>query len=300
MDIESGKFSTESEDINNEYKDVLNIIRDIDTICDKEDGNWDPNKLEDYLLNSFKKAGEEALKDNNGIIYATISGGIDSTLSLALLRKSLGDDIKIITFTMGGDENHPDIKNARIAIKKYNTEHYEFIPTSKEIQSGLEDFKKDQPDQNLKEVVSKGDFDIYLLFKKINKLGLQPGRKTIIACDGIDEQLGGYWAHRKDATKEERREIFRSLWQKLETEHIIPLIRSTQKFSVHLIFPYLEEELVKFISKIPVEDRIINKSGKIPLKNIADKLGVPEEMIHRQKRGAIGILEIENRREGKI
>lgn len=279
-----------------EYRETLKTIRNIDTILEEENKNWNSEELEDHLLATFKKAGEEALNANKGIIYTTLSGGIDSTLSLALLRKSLGPGVKIVTFTMGGDANHPDIKYARLASKKYNTEHHEFIPTADDIQSSLGDFKTDRPDEDLKKAVKKGDFDVFLLYKYISSF--KP--KTVIVHDGIDEQMGGYWAHQKDISKEERKEIFRDLWQRLELEHLESLIKSSQRFSVHLLLPYLDEKLVNFIAKIPVEDRASNNIGKKPLKRIASRLGVPAGIIYRPKRGAIGMLEKEELRKEQI
>ncbi|MCX6726036.1 MAG: asparagine synthase-related protein [Candidatus Shapirobacteria bacterium] len=268
---------------NKEYNDVFKTIKTIDTISNKENKNWSIEDLENFLLSSFKKAGQKALKDNNGVIYTTLSGGLDSTLSLALLRESLGSEVKIITFTMGGDKKHPDIKCGRLAAKEFKTEHHEFIPTPDEINIGLEDFKKERPDENLEEAVSKGNFDVYLLYKYISSF--EP--KTVIVHDGIDEQMGGYFLHRKEQLKEgERKENFRSFWQKLKPEHLDGLIKSNRS-RINFLFPYLDKKLVSFIAEIPVEDRVIKEIGKVPLRKIARKLGVPQEIINRPKIGAI-------------
>ncbi len=272
-----------------EYESVFEIIRNVDTISEKEDNNWSLKELEDKLITPFKKAGEEALKNNVGVVYTTLSGGLDSTLSLSLLRKELGPEVKIATFTMGEDENHPDIQHARTAAEKFNTEHHEFIPTPNEIHTALENFKKDRPGEDLKKAVTEGDFDVYLLYKHISQF--KP--KTVIVHDGIDEQMGGYWKHRKDMPKKERKEIFRDLWKKLKPGHLDPLIKSSQQFNIHLLFPYLDKELVSFISKIPVEDRASERIGKKPLKKVAKHFNIPQEIINRPKRGAIGMTEIE-------
>lgn len=279
---------------NKEYNDVFNTIKTIDTISNKENENWSIKDLKNLLLSSFKKAGQKALKDNNGVIYTTLSGGLDSTLSLALLRKSLGSEVKIVTFTMGGDEEHPDVKSGRLAAKKFNTEHHEFIPTIDEINIGLEDFKKERPDENLEKAVLEGSFDVYLLYKYISSF--KP--KTVIVHDGIDEQMGGYWDHRnRKLTEEERKENFRRFWEELKPEHLDKLIESSQRFGISVLLPYLDKKLVNFISEIPVKDRVIKEIGKVPLREIAGKLGVPKKIINRRKRGAIGMLEVEKLRK---
>ena len=274
------------------YDEIFETVKTIDVVS-QENKNWSLDELEVLFDDSFKKAGQKALKDNKGVIYTTLSGGLDSTLSLALLKKSLGSEVKIVTFTMGGDEEHPDIKYGRLAAKKFKTEHHEFIPTLNEIHTGLEDFKKDRPNEDLEKAVFKGDFDGYLLYKYLSHF--RP--KTVIVHDGIDEQMGGYWEHRnKRITEYERKEQFRIFWGKLKSEHLDGLIKTSQGFGIHLLFPYLDEELVGFIAKIPVGDRVKEEIGKIPLREIAEKLEVPRGIINRRKRGAVGMLEIEELR----
>lgn len=278
-----------------EYEGAFKTVRSIDTISEKENKDWSLEDLEDKFLGAFKKVGEEALKENDGKIYTTLSGGVDSTLSLALLRKNFGPEVKIVTFTMGGNTNHPDVKYGRVAAHQFNTEHHEYIPTKEEIHEALLDFKKDRPNEDLKEAVEWGSFDVYLLYKYISRFG----PKAVIAQDGIDEQMGGYWEHRKDIPKEERKEVFRNLWKNLKQNHLDQLIKSNQQHNIHVLFPYLDESLVKYISEIPVEDRASERVGKKPLKEVARRLNVPEEIINRPKRGAIGMTEIEELRESK-
>ena len=274
------------------YGDIFRTVK-TDTISNEENKNWSLGELENLLLSSFEKAGRRALKDNKGIIYTTLSGGLDSTLSLALLRKSLGWEKKIVTFTMGGDEDHPDIKFARRAARKFKTEHHEFLPSPNEIHAGLEDYKTERSREDLEKAVLEGSFDVYLLYKYISSF--RP--KTVIVHDGIDEQMGGYWEHcNKRITEDERKENFRLFWGELKSEHLDKLIKSSQRFGINLLFPYLDEKLVSFIAKIPVKDRVIGEIGKIPLREIAEKLEVPIGIINRRKRGAVGMLEIEELR----
>ena len=273
------------------YDEIFETVKTIDVVS-QENKSWSLDELEVLLDDSFKKAGQKALKDNKGVIYTTLSGGLDSTLSLVFLRKNF-ENAKIVTFTMGGDEEHPDIKYGHLAAKTFKTEHHEFIPTPNEIHAGLEDFKRDRPSEDLEKAVFVGDFDGYLLYKYLSCF--RP--KTVIVHDGIDEQMGGYWEHRnKRVTEDERKENFRLFWGELKSEHLNKLIKSSQEFGIHLLFPYLDEELVSFIARIPVKDRVIEEIGKIPLREIAEKLEVPRGIINRRKRGAVGMLEIEELR----
>lgn len=277
-----------------EYKEIYGAVQNADIVSDHENKNWSIEDLESQLSSALKLSGEKSLEDNGGTIYTTLSGGLDSTLSLALLRKKF-PDAKIITFTMGGDENHPDIKYARLASQKFNAENIEIIPKPEEIQEALAEYQEKFPGRNLKEAVEKGDFDVYLLYKNIGRFA----PKSLIVHDGIDELMGGYWDHRRDNTIEERRKIFADYWGKLIPEHLEPLIKTSRNFNIRLIFPFLDEKLIRAISEIPVEDRASDRIGKKPLRKIADILGISEEIIKREKRGQLGMTEIESLRKLK-
>ncbi|MCJ7804392.1 asparagine synthase C-terminal domain-containing protein [Patescibacteria group bacterium] len=281
------------------YEKIFQTIKTTDIVSEKENKNWSLSRLENLLSSSFKEAGQQALKDNQGVIYTTLSGGLDSTLALAFLRKNFGWETKIITFTMGENEKHLDIKYARLASKRFKTEHYEIIPTIDEKRVSLEEFKKERPEEDLGKAISMGSFAVFLLFKKIRAIvGSQA--KTIIVHDGIDELMGGYFKHRQRELKEnERKENFRSFWQELKPKHLNGIIKNSQCFDFNLLFPYLEEKLIKYITQIPIEERvdIVNEIGKVPMRGIARKLGVPKGIISRRKRGAQAMLEIEELRK---
>lgn len=281
------------------YEKIFQMIKTTNIVSEKENKNWSLLHLENLISSSFKEAGQQALKDNRGVIYTTLSGGLDSTLALAFLRKNFSRETKIVTFSMGGDEEHPDIIFGRLAAKRFKTEHYEIIPTTDEKRVALEEFKKERPEENLEKAVSTGSFAVFLLFKKIRDLAGSQA-KTIIVHDGIDELMGGYFLHRKkQLNRSERKENFRSFWQKLKPEHLDEIIKTSQNFGCNLLFPYLEEKVVKYIAQIPIEERvdIVNEIGKVPLREIARKLGVPKGIISRRKRGQLAMLEIEELRK---
>lgn len=275
------------EKIFSDYQELFDLIKNTDIALVEENENWSLDKIEDRLLESFKTDGQRALEANQGTIYTTLSGGLDSTLAIAFLRKNF-PDAKIVTFTMGGNENHPDIKFARQASEKFNTQSVEIIPDKDEIQETLEQYKRKFSESDLKKAVETGDFDVFLLFKNISQL--KP--KVLLSYDGIDELMGGYWNHRKENTIEQRRNIFNDYWKRLTSEHLTPLINTSESFDIKLLFPYLDEKLIKLISKIPVNDRASDKIGKKPLREIATHLDVPEEIIKRQKMGQVDMTKV--------
>jgi asparagine synthase (glutamine-hydrolysing) len=272
--------------LGNEGEKVLKIVNSVDVVSERENPSWSLENLKDEMLKSFKVAGQKALEENQGTIFVTLSGGVDSTLGLAILRLNF-PEAKIVTFTMGGNENHPDVIHARMAAEKFGAEHREIIPSQDDIQEALAEYQKEFPGSDAKKAVTDGDFDVYLLYKKISSM--RP--KMMIAYDGIDELMGGYWGHRKGKSLEERKGAFVGYWQRLIPHHLQPLLATSQEFDIRLIFPYLSRELAQMISEIPISDRVSDEVGKLPMRELARIFEVPEEIIKRSKRGQVGMLE---------
>jgi asparagine synthase (glutamine-hydrolysing) len=278
--------------LENEGEEVFRIVNSVDVVSERENRNWSLENLKGEMLKSFKVAGQKSLEENQGVIYVTLSGGVDSSLGLALLRQNF-PDAKIVTFTMGGSEEHPDVVHARLAAEKFGAEHQEIIPSQDDIQEMLAEYQKEFPGSDAKKAVTDGDFDVYLLYKKIS--AMRP--KLMIAYDGIDELMGGYWGHRKEKSSEERKKAFAEYWQKLIPHHLQPLLATSQKFDIRLIFPYLNKELAQMISGIPISDRVSDEVGKLPMRELARIFEVPDEIIKRSKRGQVGMLDIEDLRK---
>lgn len=272
------------------YEKLFELVQESNVVSEKENKEWSLNDLKLLLLDVFKEAGEKALKDNQGRIFTTLSGGLDSTLALAFLRKNFPDN-QIITFAMGGSEDHSDIKHARLAAEKFKSQHCEIIPTLDEIHEALMEYQEKFPERELEEATKSGSSDVYLLYKKISKYPYQP--QTVIVHDGIDELMGGYWQHRRAETEEEQKKVFNDFWQKLIPEHLTSLTKIASNFNINLIFPYLDHKVIKTISQIPLKDRVsfgFKEVGKKPLREIAEKMEVPEEIINRPKKGQLDML----------
>lgn len=275
--------------LENEGEEVFRVVNSVDVVSEKENRSWSLEDLKAGMLKSFEKAGQKALEENQGTIFVTLSGGVDSTLGLAILRRNF-PEAKIVAFTMGGNEDHPDVIHARMAAEKFGAEYREIIPGQDDIQETLVEYQKEFPGLDAEKAVADGDFDVYLLYKKIS--AMRP--KLMIAYDGIDELMGGYWGHRKGKSLEERKKAFEEYWQRLAPYHLRPLLSTAQKFDIRLVFPYLDKELAQVISEIPVSDRVSDEVGKLPMRELAKMFDVPDEIIKRSKRGQVGMLEIKS------
>ncbi|MFA5985994.1 MAG: asparagine synthase C-terminal domain-containing protein [Parcubacteria group bacterium] len=245
---------------------------------------WGYGKLEEVLTEAILWCAVKCLRNNDGIICTTLSGGLDSSFCLAIMRELLGYHIPIHTFTTGGSEKTPDIQFARIVSQRFKTIHHELIPNQQEIKKAQEQLRfiwKDDP-------CSLGDVAVFLTYEHISQYGFV----NVITHDGIDELLGGYWEHRRHEDGQKKTRAFQSLWKRLEKEHLIPLERKARHFSTLVILPYLQKNVVTYITKIPLESRTTFDESKIPLRTIAKKY-LPEEIIKREKKGFCSALEEE-------
>lgn len=247
-----------------------------------EVGYWDCFGLEAVLTVAIRVCVCENQRLNGGAICLTLSGGLDSSFCLAVIRELLGPEVPIHTFTIGGSLVHPDILHARLVAARFGTIHHERVPGAAEIEEAkgtLYSRWADEP-HNL------GNVGVYLIYQTIARHGF----RSVIAHDGIDELLGGYWEHRQYEDEDEKAKVFRDFWARLEMEHLILLERKASSFGIQVLLPYLELSVVEYISRIPLSARTSREVSKIPLRAIARKY-LPIEIIERQKKGFCGALD---------
>lgn len=118
---------------------------------------------------------------------AYLSGGVDSSAVVALMNKYLNNPVK--TFSLGYEDEMEnkaaDLYFARSVSKKFNTDHYEYIMSYREVPEEIDKVIKsfDQP--------FSGTISTYFLSKLISR-----HVKVALSGDGADELFGSYLAHR--------------------------------------------------------------------------------------------------------
>lgn len=259
----------------------MNVLNDWQTaismdIIAQPDLNWSEDKLEKILKRSIKICAEWCMTYNkDGWIFTTLSGGLDSSLCLAIMRQLFPDKV-ICTYTIGGNQQHPDIQFARIASRLFNTHHMEIMPTEIEEPAWKCTFQHAFPEIT---IPTGGDVAVFTIYRTM----ALNGANAVIAHDGIDELIGGYWPHRKDHGVGQE-DAFLDFWRRLATDHLEPLQRNADYFKIKLLLPYLQLPVIKYIAGIPVHQRTSHTESKIPLRNIARKY-LPAEIIERKKVG---------------
>lgn len=186
--------------------------------------------------------------------HLAYSGGIDSTIMLAILRQIYK---KVYTYTISSRGDHPDILFARFGSVRYDTEHHEFIvePTNVETDK------------------FNGDNAVRQFFENVSK-----HTDKIITCDGVDEFMCGYYAHR-DCTKE----TYEYFLNALTPNHLIPLNDASKDVKVYV--PYLDRGMMYIYRNIPLDAKVDEINRKKIMVKIAEYLGIPREIIERNKYG---------------
>lgn len=119
---------------------------------------------------------------------ALLSGGIDSTTNVALMKEILGEPFK--TVTVGFEpSNYDEVEQAAASAHALGTDHHS-IPFAEDAMDDLPRLMIHQ-----EEPVARTTFSaLYYLFKACREQGL----KVVLTGEGADELLGGYHWHREE------------------------------------------------------------------------------------------------------
>lgn len=236
---------------------------------------WKLEHLRSVLRSAIRRSALECLDANKGRICMTLSGGIDSSYCLAVVRESFGSKMPIHTFTVVSDYNHPDAKYSRLVAKKFGTFHHECMPSDKAIAEA-----ELLITEKWSEFRKNGDAGVLILYDFIRKNHC----RCVMTHDGADELLGGYWEHRKQENDKLNAQTFDDFWRRLGPEHLKPLEIIAMHNDIGVLFPYLYQPVINYISRIGFKERTSREVSKIPLRLFASTI-LPKEVVLRKKIG---------------
>jgi asparagine synthase (glutamine-hydrolysing) len=157
---------------------------------------WKVSYKEDYEIDEVTAANEirrllaesVKLQTNCEVPYgAFLSGGLDSSSVVAMMSESSSSKIKTFSLIYENEIEHKsgDRDSARLISKMYDTEHYEYVLSSKEVVDSIGPVLSsfDEP--------FSGVTSTFFLTKLISK-----HVKVALSGNGADELFGSYLAHR--------------------------------------------------------------------------------------------------------
>ena len=153
---------------------------------------WQPDQSEEQLVQEVEQRLTEAVLRHLATDVPTglaLSGGVDSTLLLALLRQEGVPPVPTFSVVHQAQDRSFGTRDAHFAwqaAEQYGTYHEEVIITATVLEETFDDFIRhtDQP------VGDSGAFMTYLLSRTARRRV-----KTILSGAGADELFGGYHRH---------------------------------------------------------------------------------------------------------
>ncbi|MBU1621736.1 MAG: asparagine synthase C-terminal domain-containing protein [Gammaproteobacteria bacterium] len=234
--------------------------------------NQSPVQVGSSLAEAVSAAVGRALRESYGQVGIGLSGGLDSAL---LLKSILDAGARPVVFTIAGSPSHPDLLAALRLAHEWGVRHIAMLPSADDVMRAAEDIGKRPGPSN------KGDDAFWLLAELMAASGIT----DVLATDGIDEQMGGYWEHRSGDQA-----VYDSILNELEPRHLTPLRASMARHGLWLHLPYLDDELRATIAGIPLAERSTREESKIPWRRLATSCGVPDWVLQREKVGGCDAL----------
>jgi asparagine synthetase B (glutamine-hydrolysing) len=250
-----------------------------------------------------------------GTLGLLLSGGVDSSLVLALVRQEY-PEVPIHTFTLASYNDYPDILYAREVSRLFDTIHHEKILSNLELQEYLAEYGV------VRQHNFRGDINVYILCSIASEYS-----RIIVTGDGGDECFGGYWLHKyplghketgkitrfedihpdsqkhlrqmvglgfrnflyKDkSNKEDHEAVWEYFVKVLLPNHMEPLLRSAKFLNIDVYTPLFSSSLIAFLRTLPINERTNRKIEKA----LASKY-LPKSIIERKSMGFDVALEKE-------
>jgi len=256
--------------------------------------------LEKIIIRNIRKIPEIPLS-------FLLSGGIDSSLVLALLR-NVYPELPISTFTLAKSKVYPDMVFARKIADLFETNHNEIILSDEEYRKFFTEYNK------VKRYDFKGDINVYILSSFAREFS-----NIIVTGDGGDECFGGYWLHQyplghietgtiksfeeihptprkylkemlnmgfRDFLFKEKsqKEDYDTIWEYfvkiMAPRHLSPLWHTAKVLNIEVYTPLFSERLINFMRNLPYTERV----GRKIEKDLA-LIYLPESVVERESVG---------------
>lgn len=230
---------------------------------------------------AMQEALEQAVKKNTlnaEKIGVAFSGGVDSGV-IAFLAGKFSKNVVLLSV---GLSTSSDLARVKPLAKKMKMKIATHILNEKEIMENYTRAKK----------ILKTDDELQCTLGAVNvsiaKLAQEKGIRVVLVGSGADELFCGYGAFDRVRNDEKACEKLRA--EKVENveEHDVKREKACAKaFGIEVRAPFLEKEFAALALQIPAIENLRGKYGKIrknSLRTLAEKMGVPREMVEAPKK----------------
>ena len=215
-----------------------------------------------------------------------LSGGLDSSLIAALVRRHLPKEKQLHTFSIGF-EGSPDLKYARIVANYLNSNHHEFLVKPEEFLEHIDEVIKVTETYDITTIrASVGNYLVCKKIKEFNQTQSNENQSIVIFNgDGADEVAGGYLYHRKAPSGLDFHYESVNLLKEIGYYDVLRSDRCCSDNGLEPRTPFLDRDFVNFYMSIPIEARFDNtKQEKYLIRNaFAQSKLLPDSVLFRKK-----------------
>ncbi|CAF0912251.1 unnamed protein product [Rotaria sordida] len=213
-----------------------------------------------------------------------LSGGLDSSLIAALTvqeARKQGITYPIQTFSIGMDDESPDLVAARKVAKHLASEHHEIRFSADDAINHLRNIINSLESYDITTI--RASIGMYFVSKYIRE---KTDTVVILSGEGADEVCQGYIYFYRQPTPEEGDQESRRLCQDLYLYDVLRADRTTAAHGLELRVPFLDHAFTSYYLSLPASERAPTKerAEKYLLRKAFDGLDlIPSEILWRPK-----------------
>ena len=236
---------------------------------------------EEMICNKMRKLLTQAVDKrmmSDRKICTLLSGGLDSTLITALVKKHFPDG-ELNTYSIGM-EGSVDLYYAQIAADYLKTNHHQIVLTENEFLDAIEKTIYQIESYCTTSVrASVGNYLVSLYIKKQNN------DDTVVFCGDMSDEIFASYRGFIQATSKE--DFYKENLRMVKDVHYFDVLRSDKSISgsgLEARVPFADKAFIDFVMSIPPEFKMFNdqRIEKYLLRKAFEDL-LPEELIWRRK-----------------